>query len=346
VNVRKAIIGTALFFLCCLAGSAVAGYKIEKIIDVGPSLAAPYLGPLKWSPDGSKLAYVDTTGRLMASDTLGNSQLIAQLDWQPRRMEWTSNTEIAVHLELRTQADTTPHRLSVFNVTTGEEKVVASYTRKRNERDKVGAMSFDGPYCTVGGNVYFCTAASQGRGSRDITARSWITLDDSSRAKSDDHIMVWGDGGLYDVSVATGDSVLVIERVTPKYETPPLFTAVARNRSCIMYSDMITCLPDRSKVLLHEHMGEMPAGTSVCGFSDMSFHPTRLEVLFGLSCDDGERYIVDRIGTYDLVTEAFVILDTLLGMTPCFWPAYSPQGNKIAYQCNGHTYIAYRGDGQ
>jgi hypothetical protein len=91
-------------------------------------------------------------------------------------------------------------------------------------------------------------------------------------------------------------------------------------------------------------MGEMPAGTTVCNFMDMSFHPTRKEVIFALTCGDGEGYIIDKIGTYDMDTNEFVILDTLVGMTPCFWPVYSPQGNKIAYQCNGHTYIAYRID--
>jgi hypothetical protein len=157
-------------------------------------------------------------------------------------------------------------------------------------------------------------------------------------------VMVWGRDGLYDIPVSGGDSVLAIERVTPKYETPPLFTAVNRDRSCIMYSDLITCPQDRSQILLHEHMGEMPAGTTVCNFMDMSFHPTRKEVIFALTCGDGEGYIIDKIGTYDMDTNEFVILDTLVGMTPCFWPVYSPQGNKIAYQCNGHTYIAYRID--
>jgi hypothetical protein len=341
VNVRRVIIGTAFLFLYVLAAGAAAGYTIEKVIDVGPSMAYPYLGPLKWSPDGSRLAYVDTAGRLMASDTLGNSQLIARLDWSPRRMEWTSNTEIAVHLEMRSQADTTPHRLSVFNTGTGEEKVIASYTRRSNERDIVGHMSFDGPYLTLGGNVYYCTATSQGRGSGDITTRSWITLDDSSRAKSDDHMMIWGRDGLYDIPVSGGDSVLVIEKVKRK---SPLYTAVNHDRSWVMYGSGITLLKDHSRVSLYERLSALPAGTNLCGFMYPSFHPTKREVLFALSCDDGESYSVNRIGTYDVDTQEFVILDTLLGMTPCFWPVYSPHGNKIAFQANGHTYIAYRID--
>ena len=71
--------------------SASAGdYTIEKVVEIGPADWVPFLGPIRWSPDGTIISYFSQE-YLMISDTLGNKRQVIRVDM--RSEEHTSELQ-------------------------------------------------------------------------------------------------------------------------------------------------------------------------------------------------------------------------------------------------------------
>ena len=125
----RLLFGLLCFLGCCLPGTSKAGgYKITKVIEVGPAAWVPFQGPLHWSPDGTMLAYF-ANNYLMISDTLGNTREVKKIDMYPHRCKWVSEDQIGVRLKKKISDDSTLLRLVVIDVGSGRERVVQECMR-------------------------------------------------------------------------------------------------------------------------------------------------------------------------------------------------------------------------
>ncbi len=168
----KLILLSVLLLSIITAGTATSGgFKVAKVIEVGPAAWVPFSGPLRWSPDGTKLAYF-AHNYLMISDTLGNSRQVMKVDSgiTPHRLEWVSNDEIAVNTCKRYELDSRRiNTLTVVNTTTGIGEVVAEGSlnpRRPSRASKAGEVYIDGPSLTTGGDADYRLKANTGRPGR------------------------------------------------------------------------------------------------------------------------------------------------------------------------------------
>jgi hypothetical protein len=82
-----------------------------------------------------------------------------------------------------------------------------------------------------------------------------------------------------------------------------------------------------------------PDSTRVCSIAGHPFNPVAPEVAFDISCDDGMRYVVNRMAVYDYNTYELAILDPLLNMSQCSRRHIPPMGAKLPL-CQWVNYIS------
>ncbi len=150
MTLRTCFISIALtLFVLCAKSSA---YEITKVIAVDSADFRPLTGALRWSPDGTKLAYFKQ-GRLMLSDTLGNVRQVTTGKFGVHLYEWLSDNEIVL-----TDRQFPGDRSNIFKVVhvdlasgqaTVLDECVLGFGPKRT------SWSLNGPYRSVQGNVYY-----------------------------------------------------------------------------------------------------------------------------------------------------------------------------------------------
>jgi len=334
--------------------SYAAGYKVTKVIEVGPAASVPFVGgPLKWSPDGTKLGYF-ANNYLMISDTLGNSRQVWKIDIgiTPRRFEWVSNDKVAINLPKRRESDSALYKtITLVDVNTGQDEVIVSDQpgALKPVGGRTGRTFFEGPFLSLEGNAYYmiktCTGRSKeipsGRGTapETIDEPHWF-FPDKAPALKDNHFIRWYlKEGLYEINLTGSDSTRIAP--TPFSYIGP-FAAVSPDRSYVMNGGTMIRTVDSTCIVLDTIPVKVPEGATACGFDRVSFNPKSSEVLFELTCDDGHKVIADRIGTFDYVTSEFTLYDAPAGAQHCTTPAYAPDGKKIAFLADYKAYIIYR----
>jgi hypothetical protein len=324
-----------------LSDGLAAGYKVTKVIEVGPAAWVPFTGPLRWSPDGTMLAHW-ANNYLKISDTLGNVRDVKAIDSgvMLRRYEWVSNDKIGVMLAKRFDLDSNFYTLMVIDINTGQDTVVEQYKVNPRKRvpDMAGDVFYEGPFLTFEGNAYYlrktCTGRlvniPLGRIAETIDEAKWL-LPDKAPSLKENHIIRWGSDGLYLVSLDLSDSSKFAKKPNPEIPNP---TAISWDRSHIINGGLIVRLADGAMVLLDTLPIQVPVEGSICGFVYVSFNPQSSEVLFQLTCDKGEMTVADRIGTFDYVTSEFTVYDPPAEAQHCVTPVYASDGRKIAFLDN------------
>jgi hypothetical protein len=334
---------------------STAGYEITKVIEVGPAAWVPFTGPLRWSPDGTMLAYF-ANNYLMISDTLGNSREVKSIDIgiTPRRFEWVSNDKVAINLPKYELPDSTLYNtITLVDINTGQDQIVVSDQpgALKPVGGQTGRTFFEGPFLSLEGNAYYmiktCTGRSKeiplGRVSETVDEPHWF-FPDKAPAMEDNHTTVWEMDGLYILNLDKSYSVKITHG-TPGVDAP---TAVSQDMSYVFRRGLLKRIPDSAQINVYDFAGARPSGTFGCGFLFVSFNPKTTEILFNQTCDgdypSGGEFVVDRIGTFDYVTNEFTILDTLIGIEGCTAPVYAPDGRKVAFLDNDdyRAYIIYR----
>ncbi|MCX6830103.1 MAG: hypothetical protein NT002_12625 [candidate division Zixibacteria bacterium] len=332
------VIGLLLGICWGLIGcSASAGdYTIEKVIEIGPADWVPFLWPIKWSPDGTKISYF-YNGYLTISDTLGHSRQAWKANTYPHKYEWLSNDEIFMHQRFLA-GNRTIVRLSIIDINTGQERILVDNTPADSNMSAVQEVEVSGPERTVEGNVYYINEKVAGKSA--IIPQSKFAPADKASSASDNHILRWGDKGLYLVRADMQDSTRLSRK---PYDYIPLPPIISPDHKYIMVGGTIERIADSQYIVMDTCITNKPQKTVGCGFIFCSFNPKGNEILFQRGCDDGESYIVRSIGTFILETGRIQILDSIIHLTDCATPVYAPDGRKIAFQSNKKIYIIYRG---
>ena len=349
-NVMRILVTTFLLVTGLFHGQSFgASYKVSKVIEVGPAASVPYVGgPLKWSPDGTMLAYF-ANNYLMISDTLGKSREVKWIDIgiTPRRFEWVSNDKVAINLPKYRLPDSARYNtITVVDINSGQDTVFAEW---KTVPGRPGDTYFEGPFLSLEGNAYYmkktCTSRSKeipsgrGRGAETIDEPHWF-LPDKAPALDDNHFIRWYlKEGLYEITLTGHDSTRLAP--TPFRHIGP-FSAINSDRTYAMNGGTMIRIADSTCIVLDTLPIQVPVEGSICGFGYVSFNPQSSEVLFELTCDKGDMTVADRIGTFNYITSELVVYNAPAGAQHCTTPVYAPDGKKIAFLADFKAYIIYR----
>jgi len=313
-------------------------YVIKEVIEVGEADFVPFLSPVIWSPDGTKIAFTKG-GVIKISDTLGNVQEIIKTEMPIHRWDWVSDSQIAFYMRKSTeQGVNSIKRLSTIDVTLKIEVPLHNFNTFFGYREVEGYSTYAGPFKSVEGNSYYTqTQYSSSRGNQIFIARSF----DESRTTTieNDHFLRWSDSGLYKVRVDQTDSTWLANK--PFLQMGPRPVA-SMDFTYAVDGGQLFRLTDSTLVSIDTLLYPYPAKTIECGIVWNSFNPVASELAFTITCDDGENYIVNRIATLDCETLELTVIDSLIGISNCAAPSFSPDGRRIAFMANQKAYILTR----
>jgi len=346
---RATMLGLVFLMIVGVSQGQAGGYKVTKVIEVGPAATVIGMsGSVKWSPDGTMLAYF-ANNFLMVSDTLGNSRQVAAISEQyPVRAEWASDTEFAVRLKGEKRSDSTLYQLMVYDIVSGKSRLVDEYWRHRWSL-MPGNVCFEGPYVTLEGNAYYLRVNITGDEKGDMIDRRKSArferekLPVSTRkaaALQQDHLIRWDADSVYRVSWMTADS----ERRYADRVHSPLHpgTTVSASGVHIFRDGTLVNRTTSDTIDVRAYAGVAPLNTHSCGFLRPVFNPVAPELLFQYYCEGEDPYVVDRVGTFNYETREFVLLDTLTAFGAWQLPEYAPNGRMIALTSGYKAYIVWR----
>ena len=357
--------GKLSFILACLlivfalsVGSVSAGeYEITRIIEVGPAQPVPMTWPLKWSPDGTKLAFFNNN-TLFLSDTLGNCKEIVTLDLTPHRYAWLSNNEIILKLmdnEIRLKL----FRLVKLDINTGIMITLEEYYSKMGTRLKNNPKSFDGPGLTIEGRVFYRTNIQRSTviPRKENTESCPIVFPESDYKQVDDsippeknHFINLNNDGFHLITCDFSDTLKLFPAGTFPVRLSP---TISQDQKHLMVHSKVCNLESKECISINSVL-PFPTGVLGYGFLYYSFNPNDSEVLFQLirnknispkediSYDEWEIEEEYSMAIFDYETKSLTVLDSLIGYENCLAPAFSPDGNKIAFISKGKCHIMYR----
>ncbi|RKX26270.1 MAG: hypothetical protein DRP45_03955 [Candidatus Zixiibacteriota bacterium] len=334
------------------SSTLAADYEITRVIEVGPAKTAGCAVSVRWSPDGTMLAYF-ANNHLMISDTLGNSHEVSSIhDLSPYRHEWVSDQDIAVRLEDRSRkTDSALNQLILYNIATGDEVIMEVYWKTRDFLVP-GSEWFEGPFLSLERNAYYRVISATGRkDGTEVEQRESRKFRSENKSFSTDKDALAGEHVYATIVDGTGDF-----QIRSLYQTDSIKQCghrlpfhirehlVSADLSHTFTRGILTDLTDSSTTYVDDFAGDPPAHTVGCSYYFPTFNPRLEELLFLQACEGKEPYVVDRMCTFNYATNEFTDLGALTGLDAGTPPRYSPDGKKIAYTTGRKAYIIYRED--
>jgi len=213
--------------------------------------------------------------------------------------------------------------------------------------------SFDGPRRTVNGRVYYRTNVERSSlaNLRDTKRISPIVIPEDQfdnkkldRFNDEDFILSRGeDGGIYRINIDLSDSLIIASKKVHPNHLP---IKISEDRTRYMIRDKICNLDNDRCIEILPFAEDIFSDSCGLGCISYSFNPKTPEVSFTLICEIIEKqhtYIETYyLCTFNYITNAITIIDYLIGMENCMYPAYASDGLKIAFLSEGNAYIIYR----
>lgn len=335
----KSFIITLALMIFILGGlSQAADFKITKVIEVDDVSFVPMLGPIKWSPEGTNLAYFKGK-QLYFTDTLGNSEFIYEFKIHPHRYEWISEHQLVFQFVNHLGHGSSAYQLVTFDLNTNQETILSEYVYERGYKSVNGNVSFWGPFLTIEGNAYYETHTYTGDESN--TSKLDIKYFDSDlKNSSKNHILHWENSkNIILIDINTLDSVLLVKK--PGWKGSKAI--INMKDSLIFCSQYLIDLTDNQIITNIEQLhNPLPPSIVGCGYLYPSFNPIYPEIIFHQSCDSTDKIVLERVLIFDFHTNKILSLDSMLNLENCTAPAFHPEGRTISLISKGKLYIVNR----
>ena len=319
--------------LLCASTVTAIDWEITKIVEVGPAS----WGQLKFSPNGSRLAYYDRW-TLMVADSLGNSRIVREFELRPHKYEWLNDDEIIVmtaQFKERSQYST----ISRTDVNTGAITLLENYVRRPFGQPQIERYSV-GPFRTIEGGLYY--VGIWGKENQTV-----IKIDNPKEAEkkalSEEHFVRYGEDGVYLVNGTFTDSTRLGPKPAKYTPMPPI---VSPDLAYVIRRGILLRFADSLRININLMLTLIPEGTEYCAVSSPKFNPTQTEVLFMQDCwkEDHESGDIEKemVAIFDYSTRELTVIDTLIELENCAVPTYDPTGQRIALRSGGKAYILHR----
>lgn len=296
--------------------------KVTEVIEVGPC-GGPLYQPIKWSPDGSHIAFF--RGKtLMMADTLGNQQEIYTIELTPRSFEWVSDTAIAFTQRDITAGRDKTYRLSVVTLS-GVETV-----HENEQVARENSVSFSRIRKTASGAVYY---RSEVKSANTIHLLSH-SGNDKAETLSSHYDLKLVDGRVCNISLDDKDTMVVLP-------TAHSGLVASKDLNIIMTDGMdlsmfvYDILTKRCDTLVAPP--ELDSNELFCGPSEYDYDPDNDLVLFSIVCDERHGHHTDgiRICLYDRTAVVSQVLSPLTSSEFERSPMFSPNGNFFSFVADG-----------
>jgi hypothetical protein len=336
-NQLISMLGVVLAAIFLTVPLLAADFEITKVIEVGPADRVPFIQPIKWSPDGTRLSYFKDNW-LMISDTLGRTQPVYQSTMFPQRYEWLSENEIVL-LQLGRLKGGKATKMSIIDLKTGQEDIIVDKKEKFREADENDSTFYYGPRVSIEGNVYYTIEKISGK--RKIIPGSKYLAKDESEILSNNHFLSWGEDGVYKIRLDHTDSARIGPKPYPYMPMPPIMSPSGQY---IVDGGTVLRLQDSTYLVLDTIVKwGVPNGVH-CGINYFaSFNASEDELLFQLSCDDGHSIYAERAGIFKMESHEVIILDTLLNFPSVSSAVFDNRDCRIALLASQKAYIVERG---
>ena len=336
---KKSILGTVLVILLMCGISKATEYKITGLIDVGPGYGT-YVETVKWSPDGTKLAFFDD-GNLMLSDTLGNREQIVQIDNIPFMYEWISNEEIMIHLHTKWVNREQFNQLVTVDIASKSLTTIKEYWRGPKYRDK-NTDSFTGPYKTIDGKVYYETNVN-GIHSIEKTVFPQSKYDQTyniSLSGKNYRVQKY-DNAQFKILSSDGIEIPIITPIFGNYSVTQII--VNKDITYVMVEGYIHGIYDSIRIDANSYVGINPPGFEYFSKTfNGEINPQSKEIVTTIPFYNEEEKDYDWTGIFNFETMELTIVDTLLNLDQSFEPTYNPNGRLIALQSGDKIFIITR----
>jgi hypothetical protein len=322
-------------------------YEIIQVFKVGPCSGGTSIGPVKWSPDGTKISYFHESS-LYISDTLGNNRKIRKLELPIQRYEWLSNYEIVIHLrDFTTKSGI--NKLIKLDINDSSVSVLEKYKRFFGGRYFSNPKSFNGPWKSAEGYLFYRTNVvhSTTKANARLYESEPAHLIKSSYAYESEapplnklHTYIWGEDGIYKTCLDGRSKA----KIGPKPYSHMMFSPMVNfDETFYIHGGTMYSFRDSMYIVLDTIDINPPENTAYCGIMYYSFNPQKSEVLFNILFCYDEEHEIYRMATFNYVSYEFKILDSEIGIIGCLHPSYSPDGTKISFiSPEGIVHILYR----
>lgn len=310
------------FLTLPVVGHAVS-YKIIEVIEVGPCRGGPFYRPIKWSPDGSKIAYFNNR-TLTISDTLGNTSEIFKYDLIARNFEWVSDSEIVFIQRNYNTKEPRTFKMSMVSLD-GTETVL--------EHEDIAISvkpSFAPPRKTPEGRVYYYSDIYN---ANDINILTRSALN-KSVLLSESHDVKLINSNLAKISLDNKDTTILLpgrySSVVVDHNYENIMTA-GLHATAILYNIQKNTV---DTIIAPESLNNDEV---YCGVLGYEFNPQYNLIIYTAACDEryGHNTVSESICIYDIDSKENAILSPLTQSTFETSPMFSPSGNYISFIAGG-----------
>jgi len=322
-----------------------AEFKVGKIIKVDKADWAPFLGPLRWSPKGDRIAFW-TGNELRLADTTGAVVYSKTFDKPPFRYEWVDDSTICIGQMYWISPGKQYNGLVLLDLTTSHVRSLAEEQRTGNSDGDAGHVYIDGPYLSVENHVYYKSWSEKwndrGRLQTSQISRPLVTSG-ATLSSVDDHFIQWDTSG---ISVINLDGRDTVRMGKPGSKGARGSISLAARQPYSANGEVVVRVADNSPILLNKNSLRIPIGFFGCGALYHSFANQFSEIAFQMTCDSAEPVTTDQVAVLNLQTMATTYLQDVFHCKQSLTPVFSPDGLRLALIVDDSLAIVWRREEQ
>lgn len=322
-----------------------AEFKVGKVIKVGKADWAPFLGPLRWSPKGDRIAFW-SGNELRLADTTGAVVYSKAFETPPRLYEWIDDSVICIGQSWFVQSGKQDKAIVTLNLKTNAMRTLAEETRSIAAAGNPNHTYIDGPYVSLEGNVYYDRWTEKRNPASRSNALNRIRPVLSANGESfvgSDHLVKWDSGGIAIISLDDKDTLRLGKPGSKEFS---YHLALGIGHRFLVKNNVVLDREAQKFIDLRSLGIPKLNGGFVCGSLFHTFATSHPEVAFYWSCDDGHKVLGEQVFLLDIESSRWLNLGEQLGTSSSSVPQFSPDDMWIALLGDSDLLIVRRGDEQ